>query len=213
MPASTPIYGFPYPLGTDPVGQGAQDIQDLATAVESHIDRYSGLVKIIPTSATNGTVDARGNVTIGSAVNLVTINNAFIPQFNAYKVIIRNVNCSSGQNSIWLKLETSLTTYKFQLTYSFYAQTGLTTSGSTGHAAGAWVSWSDSLSRGGNTVVDIINPNLALPTSFTAQMSGHELWGIGHSIMTTATAYTTLYVNSTGVTMTGGSVQIYGYNQ
>jgi hypothetical protein len=38
MPASTPIYGFPYPLGTDPVGQGAQDIQDLATAVESQFN-------------------------------------------------------------------------------------------------------------------------------------------------------------------------------
>lgn len=35
MPSSTPIYGFPYPLGTDPLGQGAQDIENLATAVET----------------------------------------------------------------------------------------------------------------------------------------------------------------------------------
>ena len=37
MPGSTPIYGFPYPLGTDPVRDGDNVIQNLATDVENTI--------------------------------------------------------------------------------------------------------------------------------------------------------------------------------
>jgi hypothetical protein len=37
MPANTPIYGFPYPLGTDPVSQGDNDIRALAEDIESVI--------------------------------------------------------------------------------------------------------------------------------------------------------------------------------
>lgn len=34
MPATTPIYSLPYPLATDPVAEGAQQIQALAEALE-----------------------------------------------------------------------------------------------------------------------------------------------------------------------------------
>ena len=37
MPANTPIYNFPYPLGTDPVSQGDNDIRALAEDVETVI--------------------------------------------------------------------------------------------------------------------------------------------------------------------------------
>ena len=37
MPASTPVYGFPYPLGTDRVMDGDNAIEALARAVESQI--------------------------------------------------------------------------------------------------------------------------------------------------------------------------------
>jgi hypothetical protein len=43
MPANTPIFGFPYPLGTDPVAQGDNDIRDLAEDVETVINNQVGL--------------------------------------------------------------------------------------------------------------------------------------------------------------------------
>ena len=47
MPANTPIYGFPYPLGTDPVSQGDNDIRALAEDVETVIAANTpGLVLI-----------------------------------------------------------------------------------------------------------------------------------------------------------------------
>jgi hypothetical protein len=56
MPANTPIYNFPYPLGTDPVSQGDNDIRALAEDVEAVISTQSssvGLVKVGSFSATN----------------------------------------------------------------------------------------------------------------------------------------------------------------
>ncbi|WP_330182827.1 hypothetical protein OHB26_03690 [Nocardia sp. NBC_01503] len=35
MPAETPIYHWPYPVATDPIYQGAQQMQSLATAIEA----------------------------------------------------------------------------------------------------------------------------------------------------------------------------------
>lgn len=40
MPANTPTYGFPYPLSTDFVKDGATNIQNLATAVEDTIETF-----------------------------------------------------------------------------------------------------------------------------------------------------------------------------
>lgn len=38
MPGSTPLYDFPFPLGSEPVGNGDNEIEDLALAVEGQID-------------------------------------------------------------------------------------------------------------------------------------------------------------------------------
>ncbi|MBF6483838.1 hypothetical protein IU431_06660 [Nocardia otitidiscaviarum] len=35
MPGETPIYHWPYPVATDPIYQGAQQMQNLATAIEA----------------------------------------------------------------------------------------------------------------------------------------------------------------------------------
>lgn len=57
MPGSTPIYGFPYPLGTDPVRDGDNVIQNLATDVENTISDplqiHQGL-RLLDTASFNG---------------------------------------------------------------------------------------------------------------------------------------------------------------
>jgi hypothetical protein len=41
MPAETPVYHWPYPVQTDPIWQGAQQMQALATAIESTFSQTS----------------------------------------------------------------------------------------------------------------------------------------------------------------------------
>lgn len=42
MPGSTPTYGFPYPVSTDLVTNGASDMQALAEAVEADMSAIDG---------------------------------------------------------------------------------------------------------------------------------------------------------------------------
>jgi hypothetical protein len=51
MPGTTPIYGFPYPLATDFVKDGAGTIEDLADAVELEIASLSGSVGLVSINA------------------------------------------------------------------------------------------------------------------------------------------------------------------
>ena len=111
MPASTPIYGFPYPLGTDPVGQGAQDIKDLATAVETKFvssDASMGLVKITPTSVTGAgaSITSSGSVAL-TANNSVTINGCFTSQFKQYRVFYLGVSVNTSISNGVIRLCTN----------------------------------------------------------------------------------------------------------
>jgi hypothetical protein len=48
MPGSTPIYGFPYPLGTDPVRDGDNVIRSLAEDVETEINSLNNTLYAAP---------------------------------------------------------------------------------------------------------------------------------------------------------------------
>lgn len=85
MPANTPIFGFPYPLGSDPVRNGADDIRDLALAVETEI--FDGNVIGYRTRTTNYTIFAGG---MGSAADMFssaitftsTATNSYLLELN-----------------------------------------------------------------------------------------------------------------------------------
>lgn len=55
MPADTPIYGWPYPVGTDRVADGDNAIQDLAEAIEATVDGLPIIDQNFTTSITLGT--------------------------------------------------------------------------------------------------------------------------------------------------------------
>jgi hypothetical protein len=72
MPANTPIYNFPYPVGTDFVKDGAVAIEDLALAVETVIDSLpSGA--LITRNAQTGTAYT---LAASDGGKLVTLTNA-----------------------------------------------------------------------------------------------------------------------------------------
>lgn len=76
MPANTPIYNFPYPLGTDPVAQGDNIIRELAEDVETVLaSSVPGLVKI-------------ATVNVPGSSSLVVVDNIFTSAFRHYKVVL-----------------------------------------------------------------------------------------------------------------------------
>lgn len=88
MPAFTPIYGFRYPLSTDPVPVMPSDMEILAEGVESRFDSSTGGKKIVPTPTghTNITFDSRGNGTPSTGVSTFTVNNVFTNDYKMYRI-------------------------------------------------------------------------------------------------------------------------------
>jgi hypothetical protein len=80
----------------------------------------TGLNLVIPTSATNGTIAANGQVTIGSAVSSVTVNGAFSSTYDNYRIIISG-GVGSTANNIGFTLGATTTGYyeaRINCTYS-----------------------------------------------------------------------------------------------
>lgn len=102
MPSSTTILGLPYPLGTDPVRDGDNDIKALAEGV----DLDMGLVKRLPSGVTGTGIsaDARGNITLTAVSGAVFINGIFTSTWQNYRILMTGVN--STNNLINLRMAT-----------------------------------------------------------------------------------------------------------
>lgn len=215
MPSSTPIYGFPYPLGTDPVGQGAQDIEDLATAVENYLDIYQGLVKIVPSSVsgTGATIASNGDVVVSGGTSSFVINGAFPTQFLNFKILVTNFIASTA-TGVYFRLGTVVdSSYKYA---GIYVNTSGTVTG-YGNAAqqffDAPIVWRSGHSASGE--VTIQQPNVSKYTTFYATGSDTDngsMYRASNGVHLVNTAYTTLTMLA-GANFTAITVSIYGYNQ
>jgi hypothetical protein len=221
MPASTPIYNFPYPLGTDPVTNGAQDIQDLATAVEGTIGSVVGLVKIVPSSVTGtgASVASDGSVLVVSGGTTFTITDCFNADYEIYEVLVNDLTLSTA-TGIDFQLRTATTTS----TTGYYTG-GAFISGIYGQTAFSGASTANGSTYGGRIIsgtgggggakITFFNPFLATPTgimpeSFDPRAGGASVIQTAgyHSV---AASYTSLVFNSTA-NFTKCRVSVYGYN-
>ena len=82
MPSSTPIFGFPYPLGTDPVAQGDNVIQQLAEDVEKVLDAQVGLWLIKTETVTTPSAE-------------ILLSNVFSSAYTNYRVVGSNLDLST----------------------------------------------------------------------------------------------------------------------
>lgn len=168
----------------------------------------SGLVKVIPTGATNGTVAANGDVTIGSAVGSVTVSGAFNANYDSYKVIISGGVCSASPN-ISLRLGAAAANYLNSLFLVTYA-TGAT--GTAAESAGAAITWAGSgTTNSVNMNIELVNPFLVKPTTYFAPYNGATQAGYTSGIHNNNASYADFTITPSTGTLTGGTIHIYGY--
>jgi hypothetical protein len=185
--------GLPYPLGTDPVANGAQDIQDLAEAVDPGLGLW--LVK---------------TVTIGTTVASVPVTDAFSADFNNYKIVVIG-GVGSTTSSLRLTLGTTSTGYYWSGFFVTYASTtvlGQRAANSNNFYAGA-MSTSNL-----NANIELRSPNLAKTTSFSENSALHLTTGDGGAntgYLNDTTQYTSFTIAAASGTMTGGTIRVYGY--
>jgi hypothetical protein len=204
--------GLPYPLGTDPVANGAQDIQDLAEAVN-----VAGLwrVRTCTASSTGGTAATAsdGVVTVGTANATVTVNNAFSSQFDYYKIIYSG-GSGSGTNRMDLQLGSTVTGYVWGLVLGRYDNVGSLSGGSTNDVN--WKNVGFTEPDGNLCEIELSNPFLTKKTGIRSQhwdsrFGGGTGFGTLGGHLRNTTSYTGFTFSLISGTFTGGQIRVYGY--
>lgn len=181
----------------------------------------SGLVKMIPTSAVGGTIDASGTVIIGSAVSTVSLNGCFTSAYDSYRIVYAPLASSTTGSLLNYRFRTagtdnSGTFYNWTgnaTNFSGVASTvfgGPLTSGFIGYGA-----YTGSSSYG-NHSMDVFDPFL---TQFTfIESSGIGVAAGGTTFRTSIGNMYSSAVSFDGIsfipnagTLTGGTIRVYGY--
>jgi hypothetical protein len=151
------------------------------------------------------------SATVGTGVSSVTITNCFNTTYDAYEVVLSNVDCSASTSALILQLVDSggtpaTTNYKSTGFYMTYVST--TVNGINGSA------WEASLSAsnfGGK--ISIFNPFLAVPSYYNNATPDDTYLRVYGGIHTTASSYVSLKFVPNSGTLTGGNIAVYGYRK
>jgi len=205
------IDNFTDPLSGSALNSPSHSAQhaDLNDAAEK-IETYMGLVKVVPTGATNGTVGATGTVTIGSAVSSVTVSGAFSSLYDNYKILVNST--ASTQQSIGIRLGSSVTDYNGFLIYGDLGAATVVGFRVIGGSLLPYIGGAAAASQASTASVEILNPFATSYTKFNAGAymdtgSFGQIHG-EHRVATSHTAFT--IICATG-TITGGTIRVYGY--
>lgn len=190
---------------------------DVNDAIEK-IETYMGLVKVIPTGATNGTVSADGDVTIGNAVSSVTVSGAFSALYDSYRVVLNNVTMSNTSYATEIRVQmtsggtasaTNVYTYGIiRIDQGSGATATLYSAGTSSAIVGLGTGYTYA------TAFDCHSPFLAKITGFTGLGMFHYYngyAGAGGACHTVEASYDGLKIFPSTGTLTGGTIRVYGY--
>ena len=151
------------------------------------------------------------STTVGSAVSSVTINNCFSTTYDAYRVVLANVDGSSGTSSIIVQLVDSggtaaTTNYSQTGFYMTYASTTV-----NGYNSSDWATSLSATNFGG--AFEIYNPFLVVASYYNTTATDDSYLRVYAGKHTTASSYTGIKLAPNAGTMTGGTVTVYGYRK
>jgi hypothetical protein len=148
---------------------------------------------------------------VGTGVSSVTLTNCFSADYDAYEIVISNVDGSSGTSALVLQLVDSggtPATTNYKSTGFFMTYTSTTVNGIN------QTTWECSLSAtnfGGK--VSIFNPFLAVASYFNNTSNDDTYIRVYGGTHTTASSYVSLKLAPNAGTITGGTIRVYGYRK
>jgi hypothetical protein len=226
MATTTTNFGWDIPQSTDLVKDGATAIaalgQDIDTALVDLKGGTTGqtLTKASGTdldfswaTASAGALTLVKTQTIGSGVSTVTVSDAFSSTYDNYRVTISG-GVTSASSGITLQLGATATGY-----YSFSVYGSYSSNTVNGFGQSNTTSIGDFATGSANgifTVADILAPNLAARTMVNISWASIDTTlyaNFKNGYVNNATQYTafTIAPGTGGVTMTGGTIRVYGY--
>lgn len=179
---------------------------DILTATDMNA---VGMWRVVPSSATNGTVAANGAVTVGNAVASVTVSGCFSSSYRNYKILYTG---GTGTSGAWLSLNFNGTpaVWVGNLYYANFANGGVLTVGMNNAANCNYVGGC----IGGvfDANIEIRSPNQATRTFLNAPFIDANNAGQTVACLNNATSYTGFILTPNTGTLTAGTITVYGYN-
>jgi len=201
MATTTPNYGWSVPTSTDLVTNGATAIETLGDAIDASMNtalgtKKSGLVLV-------------GSTTIGSAVSSVAVTGAFSTTYDNYRIIITG-GTSSANVDMSMKLGATAAGYYQQVIRGNYS----TTITGVGVSNGAAWTYSGVNNGASNAFfLDIYAPFLSQITRINGAYVDSGTAGILSGYLNNTTSYTDFTLTPASGTLTGGRIDVYGYNK
>lgn len=146
--------------------------------------------------------------TIGSGVSSVTISNVFSSTYDNYRIVIGGVDCSAVTN-LRLQLGSEPNEHYGSLRYDFY--TGTDTNFTRNVNQAAFVIAIGGTNDDTSSSFDICSPNLAKRTTASGTFNGFAYSGWFGGGVNTTNQYTSFNLLTSGATLTGGKINVYGY--
>jgi len=189
--------------------------QILTAAQMSTLQATLGLVTVIPTAVTGGTIATNGIITVGNAVSSIVVSGAFSSSFDNYKIIMAG-GVASATGNISCILGATVANYyssriKNQPDSGAPVGNGLNNTANWGYFAQGGTQWA-------SVDCDMLNPNLARRTVYHGiYMLGNGAsseFGSTMGFLDNNTQYTAFTLTAAGgQTLTGGTISIYGYRK
>lgn len=220
MPTNFPtsVDNFTNPTANDSLNLPSHSTQhananDAIEAIETFLlpngAGNSGLIKVIPTGATNATVQTNGDVTIGSAVSSVVVSGCFTTAYDNYKVIISGGAGSTANIILRLQLGSVNTGYYSNFIYAPYAVGSVASVANNNGANFNYAGNADSVSINAN--MEITSPFITEQKMFTATYYDTASTGRTQGILSSTTSITGFTILTSTGTLTGGTIRVYGY--
>lgn len=210
------IDSFTDPLSGSALNSPSHSAQhaDLNDAAEK-LETYMGLVKVIPTGATNGTVGATGTVTTTGTPTTLAIDGCFSSLYENYRIVVKYITPGTGFPAVYVNwrvggVNAATATYAQMGTGRTSANTD-TAYGSAGNT-NAYVG-----SIPGSFSFDVLSPfNSAVQTTTIGQSNFYD--GTNFALRNTATFHNVtaaydglLFTIATSTFTSNFIVRVYGY--
>jgi hypothetical protein len=150
--------------------------------------------------------------TIGSAVSSVTVTDAFSATYTNYRIVI---SADSQSADATLKLTLGATTANYYAV-GFYQAFGTGTVNGFALSNDAYMYGPYGGTNGTSGVIEILKPQLAARTSFTTYAASPTTAGgaaVWNGFLNNATQYTAFTLTPDAGTITGGTINVYGYQK
>lgn len=149
-------------------------------------------------------------VTVGNAVASVTITDVFSSTFDVYEIILNNIDFS-GTNDVRFNFDDAATNYNWsymQMSYSSTTITGYRAQTQANSVIGIGGTSNDT-----NLTLTVRGPNLAARTTYSVHQNTDSYTNVGGGNQDATTQHTKFKISTSGTSMTGGTITVYGYRK